>query len=208
MTLWRRLPKFLCVAAATIVLSGCDNPSAEPAGDLDLAKHSRGFPLHKMPQQVPALVFQDGQGRSVQLSDFTGKVVVLNVWATWCGPCRKEMPTLDRLQGALGGADLEVVALSVDHVGPQVVRDFYRQIGVKHLRLYIDPSPQTMDKLKLLGLPATLVIDRKGRELGRLLGAAEWDSPEMLQFFRAVIDRTAETHTVSRPPASRSAPAG
>src|SRR5690606_20695330 len=96
---------------------------------------------------------------------------------------------LDRLQAELGGPDFEVLALSVDHKGMQVVQKFYGDIGIKHLRPWVDPSPQTLDSLDVLGLPVTLLLDRNGRELGRLLGTAEWDSPEMVQFLREIIGR-------------------
>src|SRR5690606_18581402 len=101
----------------------------------------------------PDLVFQNAQGENVKLSAHRGKVVLLNVWATWCPPCREEMPTLDRLQAELGGPDFEVLALSVDHKGMQVVQKFYGDIGIKHLRPWVDPSPQTLDSLDVLGLP-------------------------------------------------------
>ena len=154
------------------------------------------FTMHSKPQPMPALVFQDGEGRMIELKNFRGKIVVLNLWATWCAPCRKEMPTLDRLQAQLGGINFEVVALSVDFSGAQVVRNFYRDFGIKHLRLYIDPSSRVLDQVKVLGLPATLLIDRNGRELGRLVGAAEWDSPEMLRLFRGLIGKEPEDRRV------------
>jgi hypothetical protein len=106
------------------------------------------------------------------------------------------MPTLDRLQAQLGGINFEVVALAVDFSGAQVVRNFYRDFGIKHLRLYIDPSSRVLDQVKVLGLPATLLIDRNGRELGRLVGAAEWDSPEMLRLFRGLIGKEPEDRRV------------
>ena len=165
----------------------------------DAAAAPRNFPLHQAPKPLPDLSFKDEQGRNVRLRDFRGKVVVLNVWATWCAPCRQEMPTLDRLQAKLGGPEFEVVALSVDHAGPQAVQKFFRQIGVKHLRLYIDSSPETMDKLNVPGLPVTFLIDRQGRELGRLVGTTEWDSPEMLRLLRSVIGKGREDRTVELP---------
>ncbi|HEX7044058.1 MAG TPA: TlpA disulfide reductase family protein [Burkholderiales bacterium] len=176
------------LAALVLLLSACDGASPEAVGDAQAAPR-RSFSMHASPRPVPDLVFQNAQGGNVKLSAHRGKVVLLNVWATWCAPCREEMPTLDRLQAELGGPDFEVLALSVDHQGMQVVQKFYRDIGVKHLRAWIDPSPQTLDSLNVLGLPVTLLLDRNGRELGRLLGAAEWDSPEMVQFLREIIGR-------------------
>lgn len=183
--------------SAAALLGGCDSYSTSPIANANATP--RSFSMHKTPKPLPELTFQDDRGRPIRLSGFRGKVLVLNVWATWCAPCREEMPTLDRLQAKLGGADFEVVALSVDHTGPEVVRNFFRQIGIRNLRLYIDTTPETMDKLNVPGLPVTLLIDRNGRELGRLIGSTEWDSPEMLRLLQGVIGRNREDRTVALP---------
>ncbi len=124
---------------------------------------------------VPAVQFMDETGRVMTLEDFRGRVVVLNLWATWCTPCVAEMPMLDRLQKQLEGKDAEVVALSIDRGGQQAVKEFYERIGVKRLKIYVDPTMRAQTGLGTLGLPTTLIIDREGRERGRLMGAAEWD---------------------------------
>ena len=111
----------------------------------------------------------------MSLADFRGKLLLLNIWATWCGPCREEMPTLDRLQTRLGGADFEVVALSIDREGVDAVRDFYAELELNALRIYVDTSTMTPINLNVLGIPTTLLLDRNGRELGRYTGPAEWD---------------------------------
>ena len=118
---------------------------------------------------------------------FAANSVLLNVWATWCAPCRKEMPTLDRLQGQLGGPDFEVVALSIDRGGADVVRKFYSEIGIRRLPLRLDAAAEAQSKLGSAGVPTTLLVDRQGREIGRLIGRAEWDSSEMIAFLRNVI---------------------
>lgn len=145
------------------------------------------IPLHETPRPLPGLAFTDGEDRPRTLADFRDKLVLLNIWATWCGPCRREMPTLDRLQARLGGDRFEVVALSVDRAGTGVVRVFFDEIDIKHLRIFIDASGRVARDLKIFGLPATLLIGRDGRELGRLVGPAEWDTPEMIAFFETVI---------------------
>ncbi|RWH81221.1 MAG: TlpA family protein disulfide reductase [Mesorhizobium sp.] len=142
------------------------------------------FAVHETPQVVPEISFQDKDGQPRTLADFSGKVVLLNIWATWCAPCRKEMPTLDRLQAELGGPDFEVIALSVDRKGPEAVRKFFDEIGIKHLALNIDTSSKAMFALGAFGLPLTLLIDRQGREVGRVVGPAEWDSLEIVAFIR------------------------
>jgi len=145
------------------------------------------MPLHDTPRQLPSIEFTDGEDRQHTLDDRRGKVVLLNIWATWCPPCRREMPTLDRLQGRLGGDRFDVVALSIDRGGFGPVRDFFAEIGVRHLGLYIDAGGDSVRKLGAFGLPTTLLIGPDGRELGRYVGPAEWDTPEMIGLFEAVV---------------------
>jgi thiol-disulfide isomerase/thioredoxin len=153
------------------------------------AQTAMGFALHEHPRPVAEIRFANGQGEPMSLDDFRGKVVLLNIWATWCVPCRREMPTLDRLQAELGGLDFEVVALSVDRQGLRVVVDFYQELGLRQLGIYNDMSAEAPRKLKAPGIPTTLLLDRDGNELGRLLGPAEWDSPEMVSFLRGYVER-------------------
>ena len=143
------------------------------------------FSMLETPRPLPELRFLDGVGKETTLAAFRGKAVLLNLWATWCVPCREEMPTLDRLQAELGGPGFEVVALSIDRAGLDVVRRFYAEIGVRHLAMYIDGSGEAARELNVLGLPTTLLVDREGREFKRLIGPAEWDAPEMVAFIRA-----------------------
>lgn len=148
---------------------------------------TKGFVMHPRPKPVAAISFADAQGQAHSLSDFKGKIVVLNVWATWCVPCRAEMPTLDRLQAALGGADFVVVPVSIDRGGIDVVSKFYAGIGVKHLPKYIDTSGQVLRAVGAIGLPTTLIINRAGDEVGRALGQAEWDAPEIIERLKTVV---------------------
>lgn len=148
--------------------------------------------LHDTPVPVPELQFTNGEAQPRTLADFRGKVVLLNVWATWCLPCRNEMPTLDRLQAALGGDKFEVVALSIDRGGADAVRKFYTEIGIQHLAIHVDTSGQVGFALATAGLPTTLLIDAEGRELGRLIGPAEWDATDMVAFLRSIIEREGE----------------
>ncbi|MGL4287293.1 MAG: TlpA family protein disulfide reductase [Phreatobacter sp.] len=150
----------------------------------------RNFLLHETPKPVPEIHFVDGDGRSSTLAEFRGKALLLNVWATWCLPCRKEMPALDRLQAELGGPDFMVVALSIDRAGAEAVRKFYAEVGITRLAIAVDSSARALRDLGIFGIPVTLLVDRDGSELGRLIGPAEWDSPEMLAFLREQIKRT------------------
>ena len=149
----------------------------------------KNFILHEAPKPIASIAFEDDQGRPRSLAEFRGKIVLLNIWATWCGPCRREMPSLDRLQGLLGGADFEVVALSIDRAGLDPVRKFYKDVGIRNLAIYIDRSGKATRDLGTVGVPATLLIERDGRELGRLVGPAEWDEPDIVRFLKRFIER-------------------
>lgn len=139
------------------------------------------FSALKMPKPVPALRFVDGESREMGLEAFRGKTVLLNIWATWCVPCRLEMPALDRLQAKLGGTDFQVVPLSIDREGLPTVKAFYQKFGLKALGVYVDQTGKAAQELGTAGIPTTLLVDRDGNEIGRTVGPAEWDSDEVMQ---------------------------
>ena len=154
----------------------------------------QGMVINDTPKPMPELQFTDHDGKSLTLSDFKGKVVLLNIWATWCGPCRKEMPTLDELQAFLGGPDFVVLPVSIDRKGIDAVSVFYVDTGVKNLGRYVAPTANhVLDTLGVWGLPASLLLDTQGRELGRLEGPAEWDAPDMISFLKTIIAKQKDT---------------
>lgn len=136
------------------------------------------FIFRDMPAPVPDLAFFDSSGRSLSLSDFRGRPIVLNIWAKWCVPCRREMPSLDWLQGKFDPAKLLVLALSADDASD--VGKFYEELGLHSLGIYISSTGGEIIKLGLPGFPGTLLIDANGNEIGRKLGPAEWDRPEIV----------------------------
>lgn len=146
-----------------------------------------GLLLWETPRNIASVAFEDGSGNALSLSDFSGKFVLLNLWATWCGPCREEMPTLDALQAELGGVDFEVLALSLDRQGVSAVTEFYKEIGIEHLGVYVDDSGMAGNKLRAVGIPTTLLLNTKGQEIGRLVGTAEWNSDEMIMFLADIL---------------------
>ncbi|MGC2409950.1 MAG: TlpA disulfide reductase family protein [Methyloceanibacter sp.] len=149
------------------------------------------FLARPKPLELPAVNFADAKGDTKSLSDWHGKVVLLNIWATWCVPCREEMPTLDRLQSALGGKDFDVVAVNIDRGQGDKPKSFLADTGAMHLQFYTDPSGKLFSTLKAVGMPTTLLLDREGREIGRLVGPADWDSPESLALIKAAIAASA-----------------
>ena len=152
----------------------------------------RIVPLHKAPQPTPAIAFTDEIGGPLSLDKYKGKVVLLNVWATWCAPCRREMPALDRLRDRLGSDRFDVVTLSIDKAGPGSVRRFYGEIGVGDLPITIDRSAQVARDLKVRGIPTTILLSADGDELGRLVGPSEWDAESMVDFLQTVIGQQAQ----------------
>lgn len=184
----RYLRQGLCISASAWLIAAASVLAVTSA---EAQEAAMPFPLHDSPRVLPELRFRDGAGAERSLSDFRGKVVLLNIWATWCGSCRKEMPTLDRLQIELGEKDFEVVALSIDRAGIPAVKQFYEEIGATALGIYVDTSEEAARLLRVFGLPTTILVGREGLELGRYAGPAEWDSPEMIGFLRQQVERRA-----------------
>lgn len=170
----------LALAAAGVLreLSG----PAGPAGP-----DSRAGPVVAR-SVLPEVRFIDGSGRSRSLAEFRGRVILLNLWATWCAPCREEMPSLDRLQQTLGGTDFEVVALSIDRGGILAVEVFYEELDLRALRAYVDPSTEALARVGAVGIPTSVLIDRNGRELWRVVGPVRWDDPQVVARIRGYLD--------------------
>lgn len=149
------------------------------------------FRVAEAPEQLDDLVFKGPDRAPSGLAAFKGKVVLLNLWATWCVPCRAEMPTLDRLQAALGGDAFAVAAVNLDVRAPERAVAFLDQIGVKNLAFYSDPTLGVLNALKrrglAIGLPTTLLVDGKGCRIGIIEGPAAWDSPDAEALIRAAI---------------------
>ncbi|MBS0324994.1 MAG: TlpA family protein disulfide reductase [Proteobacteria bacterium] len=144
------------------------------------ARQPLGLSALPVPRAVPDLAFEDAMGATHTLAEFRGKAVLLNVWATWCAPCRKEMPALDRLQAKLGGGASQVVSLSIDREGAPIVKHFYEETKIRSLPIFVDRNGDAMDKLHIVGVPTTLLIDAKGGEVARYIGPAEWDWPDVI----------------------------
>jgi thiol-disulfide isomerase/thioredoxin len=166
-------------ALATVVPSSVTRELATGALAAFLVKTER--------KPVTNSAFQDGAGKALTLGDWKGRVMLVNLWATWCAPCRKEMPALAQLQKDLGSDQFEVVAISVDKKGVEASAAFLKETGAENLRLYVEPTLTILNDLQAIGLPATILIDRQGREIGRLLGPADWASPEGQTLVKAAL---------------------
>jgi thiol-disulfide isomerase/thioredoxin len=173
----------LLLLGVLLALPGLAAPTrggADAAGQAPLGE----FIPASRPWPAPSVGFADAKGKSFRLSDFAGKLVLVNLWATWCMPCRHEMPSLERLQTRLGDK-ITILAISEDIGGSKAVAPFVAKLGLKVVKIYLDPESAVGGAFKVDGLPTSFLVDRQGRVLGRVEGEAEWDSPKML----AIIDR-------------------
>ncbi|WP_045837432.1 TlpA family protein disulfide reductase [Hyphomicrobium sp. 99] len=146
------------------------------------------FVAKKTPEPLPDITFQDATGKDVKLSSLKGKTILLNLWATWCEPCREEMPALDHLQKELGSDKFEVLALSLDRKGYDASRKFLDELKADNVKLYTDVTAKQGMALKLLGMPTTILINKDGLEVGRLAGSAKWDSDDAKKLIEAAMN--------------------
>ena len=175
--------------AGSCAASGALAARAAPLASGEVA----GLIVAKSPRPATELTFLGPDGRETSLSSFKGRTVLLNLWATWCLPCRAEMPALDRLQASLGGPAFEVVAINIDTARLERRQTFLKEAGVERLAFYADPTANVFQQLKraakATGLPTTILIDSDGCELGVMSGPAEWDSEDATRLISAVINQ-------------------
>lgn len=166
----------LAVMPSRVQAAGQENEDSLPRLDGSIAK----FRLFNRPQALPGLNISDEAGNAVDIKAFRGRVVLLNLWATWCKPCIEEMPSLDALQARAGGAEFEVLPLSLDR-NAGVVQQFLRKHDLQHLQVYLDPKGHAVGDLNLKGLPTSFLIDHQGRAVGEFVGDTDWNTPEVIK---------------------------
>lgn len=184
---------------ATLTRNAGADAACKPAMELarKVAPFAKGevaaVNIAKGPLKVPDLAFQDASGKPLTLENWRGRTVLLNLWATWCVPCRKEMPSLDALQAQLGGPDFEVVTVNIDTRDPEKPKTWLKEVGVSKLAYYADPAAKTFQDLKAVGrafgMPTTLLIGPQGCEIGTIAGPAEWASDDAIALIKAAITR-------------------
>ena len=167
--------------------------AVETAGRVAPLVHGEvaGVVVASRPLRVPDLAFRDAGGSERRLSQWQGRTVLLNLWATWCVPCRKEMPALDQLQAKLGSPQFEVVSINIDTRDAEKPRAWLKEVGITRLGYYTDASAKVFQDLKLvgraIGMPTTLLVDPQGCEIGTIAGPAEWASEDALKLLRAAL---------------------
>jgi thiol-disulfide isomerase/thioredoxin len=177
----------LGVTAAFLFTLGEREARREPDAGFAAGKFIR----HTQPRMVADISFTDSEGRLRRLSEWRGRTVLVNLWATWCTPCKMEMPSLDRLQAKM--SEIAVIALSVDRSGPKAPAAFLRDQGITHLQLHHDKTGEATARLRAEGLPTTLVVNENGEEIARLIGPEDWDRASMLAELDALRGRQAAT---------------
>lgn len=204
----RRVPMVLAAvimgaAIGYVGVYGIGGLTGNPSGDpecrpaVNLAKkiaplaHGEvaALTMASSPLRVPDLAFEDADGKSRKLSEWRGRTVLVNLWATWCVPCRKEMPALDELQGKLGGANFEVVAINIDTRDPEKPKNFLKEGGLTRLGYFTDAKAKVFQELKsvgrALGMPTSVLIDGAGCEIATIAGPAEWASDDAVKLIKA-----------------------
>lgn len=144
--------------------------------------------LPPRPSPTDRANWKDGNGKTLTLADFKGKVVLLNYWATWCSPCIRELPSIDRLQARLGGKAFTIVAISIDRSGKPTVQRMIERLKIKNLAIYLDQESKAARKMGVRSMPTTFLFDSTGREVGKMVGAAEWDQQEAVSLIKYFID--------------------
>lgn len=182
---------FLQLAAGATLLAAAGGRQAGANGLQRLTEHPEPQPLPE------GLSFTDAEGRQTGFEAFRGKALVVNFWATWCPPCVAEMPALDRLHAQLAAEGIEVLALSNDRGGRAQVEPFYQRTNLRHMGIWLDPRGATGRALGVRVLPTTILIDRRGLEVARLMGEAEWDQPPVVAAIRR-LTRTPAAPTTTR----------
>ena len=170
---------FMLLLLASPAAAAADEPSPDPVKPGEFIPASPAQP-------APAVSLTDREGRPVSLAEFKGKLILVNLWATWCQPCLREMPSLERLQQSMG-QNLAVLAISEDHGGAKAVDPFVAKLGLDALRILLDPTSEVGRAFAVRGLPTSVVIDEAGAVQGKVEGAAEWDSAKMLAVLKPLL---------------------
>jgi thiol-disulfide isomerase/thioredoxin len=192
MAILRHIAISLALIPAILIMGGCGDQAKMPAKAAlpPLQGESRPFIAAVDRPFAPDYAFQTLEGVPMRLADLKGKTVLLNLWATWCAPCVREMPALARLQAMRGEKGLHVAAVSLDRGGRTQIEPFIATHGLNGLPIYLDTTMAAMRTLGAAeGLPLSILIDAEGREMGRLAGAAAWDGPEALALIDAALAR-------------------
>lgn len=184
MRLFRQLSLYMALSLGANAAFAADTAQLEDLRDGSLKR----LVVHSEARETSdAAFFLEDEGGTATLQDYKGKVVLLNFWATWCAPCRKEMPQLSELQEEFGGEDFEVLTIATGRNTPAGIKKFFDENGIRNLPRHQDPKQALARQMAVIGLPITVILDREGLEVARLLGDAEWNSDSAKAIIAAMI---------------------
>lgn len=174
---------------AVLYTALCLGANAGTAADIAALRDGSMLKLavHESPAEAPATSFTDAEGGEHSFADWKGKVVLVNFWATWCAPCRKELPALDAMNRDLGGDDFAVITIATGRNPQPAITRLFDEVGVKTLPVYLDPKLQLSREMGVLGLPVSILLNRDGQEIARMSGDAEWDSESARAIVAALV---------------------
>jgi thiol-disulfide isomerase/thioredoxin len=179
-----RLPALIAALVYTALAAFANPALARPLTEAERAEVTelrdgdmRKLVVHEAAVPAPDTVFTDAAGAGMSLADSDGRIRLVNFWATWCAPCRIEKPALDALQRDLGGEDFEVIAIATGRNSPEAIEDYNAEVGITALSTHLDPKSALAAAMNVPGLPVTIILDRDGAEIGRLMGGADWNTP-------------------------------
>ena len=178
----------VAVVVVVFVVSGSDDDSVTSRGDPPTGGQMQNFLIAGARLPGPTQTWSNGDGQTVSLEDFRGKVVLVNFWASWCAPCLRELPSVNALQRDLGSDQFEVVAINIDQQGKRVAEPFAQRLKLDDLELYLDPRGRISRGVGVQVMPTTVLYDRNGLEIGRMEGPAEWDQADAKKLMQFYID--------------------
>ena len=137
---------------------------------------------HVSPKPISPIVFEDFSGNKVNLRDYSGKLVIVNFWATWCKPCKEEIPSLDSLSQNENFKNLVIFPVNIENINYEKTKNFFYDLNVKKLEIFFDPNLNFVKELKLMGVPTTVIINKRGREFARIIGSINFEDKDFMNW--------------------------
>ena len=170
----KKIAKFLTLIFCFIIFSSISQTNEEPPLD--------NIAINEIPKPISAVIFEDFSGKEINLKNYNGKLIILNFWATWCQPCKKEMPSLDKLYQDINFKNLQVFAVNMEQPNTLKTKKFFDDLNINNLKIYFDPKLNFVKEFKLRGVPTTVLVNKKGEEFARIIGEVDFEEKKFLKW--------------------------